>query len=74
MPKRRRLPPAWTIEELANSFIVRDASGRALGRFQFYDKPDRLAPNHLTRDEAQSRAANFAKLPGLLDKRRKQTL
>jgi len=71
MPEHRT---RWSIEEIADSFIVRDATGRVLGQFHFYNKPDRLAPNHLTRDEAKSRAANFAKLPGLLRKRRKQIL
>ncbi len=31
----RRFPPPWTIEEHAESFIVRDATGQALGYFYF---------------------------------------
>jgi hypothetical protein len=33
MPAARRFPPPWTIEEHAESFIVRDANGQALGLF-----------------------------------------
>jgi hypothetical protein len=29
----RRFPPPWTIDEHAESFIVRDATGQALGYF-----------------------------------------
>ena len=68
MVKGRRTR-SWSVEERAESFIVRDVSGRRLGDFHFYLKPDRLAPNHLTRDEARLRAVNFAKLPGLLARR-----
>ena len=31
MPASRRFPPPWMIEEHAESFIVRDANGQALG-------------------------------------------
>ena len=33
MPAARRFPPPWTIDEHAESFIVRDANGQALGYF-----------------------------------------
>jgi hypothetical protein len=35
----RRFPPPWTIDEHAESFIVRDATGQALAYFYFEDEP-----------------------------------
>jgi len=28
----RRFPPPWSVEENAESFVVKDATGQALGR------------------------------------------
>ena len=39
MPCARRFPPPWTIDEHAESFIVRDATGQALGCFYFDNEP-----------------------------------
>ena len=61
----RRFPPPWTIKELAECFIVRDANGQALAYVYFEDEPGRRsAARLLTRDEARRIAANIAKLPG----------
>ena len=38
MPSPRRFPPPWSIEEEAVCFIVRDATGKALGKFYFEDE------------------------------------
>jgi hypothetical protein len=38
MPQRR-FPPPWSIEELAECFIVRDANGQALAYVYFEDEP-----------------------------------
>jgi hypothetical protein len=46
-----RLPPPWTVEEQDACFVVRDASGQALGYFYFEDEPGRRsAAKLLTRD------------------------
>jgi hypothetical protein len=43
LPKPRRFPPPWTVEELVACFIVRDANGQALGYVYFEDEPGRRA-------------------------------
>jgi hypothetical protein len=37
----RRFPPPWTLDEHPESFIVRDATGFALGYFCFDDETSR---------------------------------
>jgi hypothetical protein len=59
----RRFPPPWSVEEQAACFVVRDASGQALGYFYFEDEPGRRSAAKLTKDEARRIAVNVVKLP-----------
>jgi hypothetical protein len=66
----RRFPPPWSIEELDECFIVRDADGQALGYFYFDEEQQSPAiDRRLTRDDARRMAVNFAKLPDLVSVR-----
>jgi hypothetical protein len=64
----RGFPSPWTVDELNDCFVVRDANGQALGHF-FYEEEDhgrRSAAKQLSKDEARRIATNFARLPELL--------
>jgi hypothetical protein len=69
MPEPRRFPPPWSVRELAECFIVEDASGQDLAHLYFEeDLTRRQVTGRLTRDEARRIAANIAKLPALLQR------
>jgi len=63
----RGFPSPWTVDELNDCFVVRDANGQALGHF-FYegDHGRRSAAKLLSKDEAHRIAVNFARVPELL--------
>src|SRR5262245_11136815 len=63
----RGFPSPWTVEELNDCFVVRDAKGEALGHcYVEEDDGRRSAAKLLTKDEARRIANNFARLPDLL--------
>jgi hypothetical protein len=67
MPRPRRFPPPWSIEEQSACLVVRDHGGQALVYVYFEDEPARRsAARLLTRDEARRIVINIAKLPDLL--------
>jgi hypothetical protein len=47
VPRPRRFPPPWSVEETVSSFIVRDANGQALTFVYCKDEPGRRTTGKL---------------------------
>jgi DNA-binding response OmpR family regulator len=60
--------PPWSVEEQAACFVVRDGNSEVFAKVYYERDPIRRAATKLpTQDEARRIAAQFAKLPELLD-------
>jgi hypothetical protein len=67
---RDRLAPSlpWSVEKQAACFVVRDGNGGVFAKVYYAQDPVRRAAAKLpTQDEAHRIAAQFAKLPDLLN-------
>ena len=54
-----RFPPPWVIDEHPASFVVRDATGRALAHFDFDAENRRSITEQLSKNEARALACEF---------------
>ena len=71
MTEPRRIPAPWSVDELEESFAIKDANGQILAYVYFEPGPNsetrRAIMNRLTRDEARRVAANIAKFPTFIE-------
>ena len=63
-------PAPWYVDELRETFVIRDRSGQALAHVDFEADPNdesrRAIVGRLTREEARRIATAITKLPALL--------
>ncbi len=61
----------WSVEDIGAAFVVKDSTELKLAYVYYEKEPGRRSSAKLlTRDEARRIAANIAKLPGLLVRKR----
>jgi hypothetical protein len=69
----RRFPPPWSIEDVDAAFVVKDGSGQKVAYVYYEEEPGRRsAAKLLTKDEARRIAANIAKLPEFMTRRKSE--
>jgi hypothetical protein len=73
MPKTRRFPPPWSVEDIGGCFAVKASNGQPLV-FIYYGEgvARRSFTRLLNRDAARWIAAGIAKVPNLVKWRSKQ--
>jgi hypothetical protein len=67
----RRFPAPWHIAELPGGWAVEDATGSRVAYVYGDDRPKAANDQTMTKDEARRIAANIARLPELLQGRKK---
>jgi hypothetical protein len=69
MATRRRYPPPWRIDENPESYVVMDATGRALAHVYFEDESIRRGiTKRMGRDDAWQLARAITRIPSLLQR------
>ena len=66
MNERQHFPSPWTAEQLAESFVVRDANGQSLAYVYFAEAERAMTTRRLEEDDARRIAHAIARLPDII--------